>query len=55
MKKKKSDEAGGLLFVGGLMLGIGFGLLFGHVASGTMIGLGVGFIAMAIYYIVRKK
>jgi hypothetical protein len=47
-KKSKSDSAGGLVFVGCLMLGIGFGLLYGRPDVGTMVGLGVGFILFGI-------
>jgi len=44
MAKSKSDVAGGLVFVGALMIGIGLGIYFIQVAVGTLIGLGIGFI-----------
>ncbi len=37
----------GLLFVGFLFLGMGLGLYYGRVDVGTLIGMGLGFIAMA--------
>lgn len=42
-------ESGGLVFVGCLILGSGIGMLFDNVAAGGAIGMGVGFIAMAIF------
>ena len=47
-EKSKSDVAGGLVFVGSLMLGIGLGLLYGRADVGTMVGLGVGFILFGL-------
>jgi hypothetical protein len=38
----------GLVFVGCLILGLALGLLAGNVAIGFLVGLGVGFIGMAI-------
>lgn len=51
--KKSKDSRPGLAFVGCLMLGIGVGLYFGRPDVGTLIGLGVGFIAMAL--LTKKK
>ena len=36
-------------FVGFMFLGIGIGLLFGNVQAGTMIGMGLGFIAQKYF------
>ena len=47
-KKSKSDVVGGLIFVGALMIGIGFGISFGNAGAGTMLGLGVGFILFGL-------
>jgi len=47
-KESKSDVAGGLIFVGALMIGIGLGIFYGSAASGTLIGLGVGFILFGL-------
>jgi len=41
-------ERGGIAFVGFLILGIAFGMLFNQVAVGTLIGLALGFISMAV-------
>lgn len=41
-------ESGGIAFVGCMMLGIGIGMLFNKAGAGVMIGMGVGFLAMAI-------
>jgi len=42
-KKDKCHE--GIMIPAGLFIGIGVGMLVGHVAAGTMIGLGAGFAA----------
>lgn len=39
-------ERGGVVFIGCIILGVGLGLLFDKTGAGSMIGLGVGFIAM---------
>lgn len=36
----------GLVFVGFLIIGLGFGLLFNKTAVGVLIGLGLGFLGM---------
>jgi len=53
-KKSKSDAAGGLVFVGSLMLGIGLGLYYGRPDVGTMVGLGVGFILFGLIKVAVK-
>jgi hypothetical protein len=59
MEKKKSESkaytAGGLVFVGPLMIGIGLGMYYGITAVGTMIGLGLGFILFGIVYALTKE
>jgi hypothetical protein len=46
--KSKADTAGGLVFVGPLMIGIGLGIFYGITAVGTLVGLGVGFILFGL-------
>lgn len=46
-------ERGGVAFVGCLILGSGIGMLFDNVSVGATIGLGVGFLSMAMFG--RKK
>ena len=46
-KNKIGNRIGGVVFVGCLMLGIGIGLIKHVVQIGALIGMGVGFIAMA--------
>jgi len=50
-EKKKNEmdyERSGIAFVGFLLLGIAFGILYNQTAVGVMAGLGSGFIAMAL-------
>jgi hypothetical protein len=54
-KNLKSDTAGGLIFVGGLMIGIGLGIFWGNAAVGTLVGMGVGFIFFGIVKIFMKN
>lgn len=42
-------ESGGLAFVGCIVLGTGIGMLLDNAGTGSVIGLGVGFIAMALF------
>ena len=53
-KESRSDVAGGLVFVGSLMVGIGLGILYGNAAVGTMIGLGVGFVLFGMIKALMK-
>ena len=59
MEKKKSksssDVAGGLVFVGPLMIGIGLGIYYGNTAVGTLVGLGVGFILFGLIKVFMKR
>jgi len=48
-KKKRMSERSSYAFVGFLILGIAFGMLFNQVAVGTLIGLALGFISIAIF------
>ena len=38
---------GGLAVPGGLLLGLGVGLAFGHFAAGVLAGLGIGMLSCA--------
>jgi hypothetical protein len=53
-EKSRADSAGGLVFVGCLMAGIGIGLYYGRPDVGTMVGLGVGFIVFGLIKIFMK-
>lgn len=51
---KKHDSAA-LFIPAGVILGVGVGLMLEQVASGAMIGLGLGFLAYAIISVMKKK
>jgi hypothetical protein len=53
--KKKADKGEDMLFVGGLFIGLGFGMAYGMVAQGVIIGMGIGFIAMGIVKLMRAQ
>ena len=46
--KSRSNVVGGLIFVGALMMGLGFGIAFGNPGAGLMLGIGVGFILFGL-------
>lgn len=48
VKKHKKDDFAGMVFVGCVILGIGTGMLFSRPDIGVLIGLGIGFILMAV-------
>lgn len=50
----KGYEAGGMAFVGSIIVGTGLGLLFKRPDIGAILGVGVGFLVMAIVRTVVK-
>ena len=55
MAKKKYKDPMGYLFVGPLLIGLGIGMIFLQPGPGVLIGLGVSFLALFIYTLVKKK
>lgn len=51
----KNTKITGLIFVGCMMAGMGFGMLFGNLVAGMFIGMGIGFAGQAIMMIVEKE
>lgn len=47
-QERSRKGASGLIFVGFLILGLAIGFIVGNVMGGFFVGLGLGFIAMAI-------
>ena len=47
-KTKAAGKAGGLLFIGSMFFGMAIGSYMGDVGMGTMGGMGLGFILMAV-------
>lgn len=54
-KKSKKDDSAGVFIPAGVCLGLGLGFLLGNLVAWFFIGLGVGFVAMAIAANVKKK
>ncbi len=48
--RKKTDDGdwAGMVFVGCILVGLGLGFLFNQIVAGTILGVGVGFLAMAL-------
>ena len=42
-------EAGGVAFIGCILLGAGAGIVTDHFVAGLLIGAGAGFVVMAIF------
>jgi len=53
-KEKRSDTAGGLVFVGPLLIGLGLGIYYGQTAVGILVGLGVGFLFFGLVKAIMK-
>ncbi len=51
-QSKNHDGRAGALFVACMFLGLGIGMLFNKAFAGTVIGVGIGFLAM---YIAKRK
>ena len=55
-KKENKNKSPGALFIpAGVLLGFGFGFVFGNIPAGMFIGLGAGFVAFAIAEFFKKK
>ncbi|SHG57781.1 hypothetical protein [Ornithinibacillus halophilus] len=48
-------ESGGIAFVGCMFLGLGIGMIFGNAGAGVLIGMGVGFLAMALFGLIGRR
>lgn len=46
--ERKATTAGGMVFVGAMMIGIGLGIYYGQTAVGTLVGLGIGFVLFGL-------
>jgi len=54
--KKREDDRGALFIPAGVLLGLGFGFLYGKLVEVLFIGLGLGFLIFAIVQLfVNKK
>ena len=55
MARKSREEGAGIFVPAGLFLGLGFGAFYGDYRSGVLLGLGLGFLGMAIAWVWGKK
>lgn len=51
-EEKTDNKTAGLVFVGCIMAGSGLGMAFGRPDIGSLVGVGIGFVLMAL---VRRK
>jgi len=54
-QNKKNENISWYIFIGFMFIGIGIGSAFDQEGVGTMVGMGVGFIASAIYKSEKNK
>jgi hypothetical protein len=54
-KDKKMDDVSGLFIPAGVLIGVGVGMAVNQTAAGTLIGLGLGFLAMAIFKLLKMQ
>jgi len=55
MEKNVFSQASNWIFVGCMFIGIALGLYYNEVAIGTLLGMGVGFIARGLINLNREK
>lgn len=53
-QKNETNKIAGIIFVGCMFIGIGVGSYINNTGVGTLIGIGVGFLASAIYRTDKK-
>lgn len=53
-KENKKEDKGWPLISAGLLIGMGFGFIYGNVSGGLFIGLGTGMAVWAIISLIRK-
>ena len=54
-KWKKRNKVTDLLFLAGLFIGLGVGMIYNQVAVGVLIGMGCGFAGMFVATLMMKK
>ena len=54
-KNSETNKISGMIFIGFMFVGIAAGMYFNHTGIGTLAGLGVGFIASAMYRSEKNK
>lgn len=54
-EKKEKNSSGALFIPAGVLIGIGMGFILHQLIGLTLIGLGCGFLAFALYEIITKR
>jgi len=52
--KSKKEDIAGLFIPAGVLIGIGVGALYNQWVAGPLIGLGCGFLLMALFRLLKK-
>ena len=50
-RRRRGWEVSGVFVPAGLLIGMGIGWVFDHMVPGLIIGLGAGFLAMAVAHL----
>jgi hypothetical protein len=54
-ERNNNNKIGGYLFVGFMFIGMGIGMALHNTGIGTLVGIGFGFIAAAVYKSEKNK
>jgi hypothetical protein len=52
-KEEKKEDSSSYVFVGCILIGVALGMYLGNVGMGSVLGVGVGFLAK--YFVTPKK
>lgn len=52
--KLKKDDSEAIFIPAGVLLGMGFGFLYGNLVAGLFLGLGVGFVLFALLATIKS-
>jgi hypothetical protein len=54
-QRNETNKIAGIIFIGFMFIGIGVGMAMHNTTIGTLVGMGAGFIASALYRSEKNK